>query len=286
MSDRDLEYAHPSDDLSRLFTATLTAGSQASGAYTPAELRNDNPAHPFKADSTTFRLLWDFGSAVPVEYVVLVHHNFTPGLTGVTFAMGSTGATSSFTRSFTIRSYHEDLFPVNEHLDLRDVTPTYRYASLEVSSANVVPCALGKFPILTRVRALDGHLLVESTPEDDEAHPLVEHKTDVGVSTIYSHGTRLRWLRGDKIQQDSDAVALRSWNRATQGRSIPFVLIPHTLNDHAAATSPLVEQEEAWIARWEDQNLPRTYIGPDLLSRYRLKFEEVSRGLRPTPAAV
>ncbi len=282
---RDLEYAHPSDDLSRAFTATLTSGSQATG-YAPVRLTNDNPAYPFKADSTTFRLLWDFGTAMPVEYLLLVHHNFLPGLSGVTFAMGSTTATSSFSRSFTIRPYHEDLSPVNEHLDLRDVTPTYRYASLSVTSANSVNCALGKFPILTTVRTLDGNLMLDGAPEEDESHPIVEHKTDVGVATIYSHGTRLRWLRGDKIQEAADATAIRSWWRATQGRSIPFVVIPHVLNDDAPVTSPAVEEEESWIVRWEQPNLPRTYVGPDLLSRYHLKWEEVSRGLRPTPAAV
>ncbi len=278
---RDLEYAHPSDDLSRAFTATLTSGSQATG-YAPVRLTNDNPAFPFKADSTTFRLLWDFGTARPVEYLLLVHHNFLAGLSGVTFAMGSTTATSSFSRSFTIRTYHEDLFPVNEHLDLRDVTPTYRYASLAVTSANSVACALGKIAILTRVRALDGNLMLDGAPEEDESHPIVEHKTDVGVSTIYSHGTRLRWLRGDKIQKATDAAAIRSWWRATQGRSLPFVLIPHITR----VPSPTPEEEESWIVRWEQPNLPRTYIGPDLLSRYHLTFEEVSRGLRPTPAAV
>ncbi len=286
MSTRDLEYAYPSDDLSRAFTATLTAGSQAAGDYLPAVLKNDDPAHPFKVDSTTFRLLWDFGSAMPVEYVLLVHHNFLTGLSGVTFAMGSTTATSNFSRTFTIRRYHEDLFPVNEHLDVRDVTPTYRYASLEVTSANSVNCALGKCAILTRVRALDGNLLLEGSPEDDESHPIVEHQTDVGVSTIYSFGTRLRWLRGDKIQRDSDARAIRSWSRATEGRAVPFVLIPHLINEDAPVESPPVDQEESWIARWEDKTLARSYIGSDLLSRYHLKFEEVSRGLRPTPAAV
>jgi hypothetical protein len=279
MVTRPLEYAYPSDDLSRAFTATLTSGTQATG-YEPVRLTNDNPAYPFKASSTTFRLLWDFGSAVPVKYVLLVHHNFLAGLSGVTFAMGSTTATSSFSRSFTIRTYHEDLFPQNEHLDLRDVTPTYRYASLAVTSANSVACALGKFAILTNVRTLTGNLRIAA--EADESHPIVEHRTDVGVATIYSHGTRLRWLRGDKIQKVGDAAAIRSWWRATQGRSIPFVLIPHITR----VPSPTPEEEESWIVRWEQPTLPRTYIGPDLLSSYHLKFEEVSRGLRPTPAAV
>ncbi len=282
---RDLEYAHPGDDLSRAFTATLTSGSQATG-YAPLRLTNDNPAYPFKVDSTTFRLLWDFLVPLPVEYLLLVHHNFQAGLGNVVFAMGSTTGTTNFARAFTIRAYHEDSFPVNEHLDVRDTTPTYRYASLECASANLVNCALGKFPILTTVRALDGNLMLDGNPEDDEEHPTVEHGTDAGVETIYAHGTRRRWLRGDKIQANTDAKAIRSWDRASGGRATPFVLIPHLVDDDAPATSPTVEEEESWIVRWEDKQLPRTYVGPDLLSRYRLKFAEVSRGLKPTPSAV
>ncbi len=288
MSDRDLEYAHPTDDLSRSITATLTSGSQATG-YEPVRLTNDDPSYPFKSTGGTFRLLWDFGSAMPIEYVLLVHHNFYPGLGGVIFAMGSTNSTTDFSREFVIRQYHEDSFPVNEHLDLRDVTPTYRYASLEVTSPNhdgagEIACSLGGFPMLTEVRALDGDLLLDT--EDDESHPLIEHRTDVGVSTIYSHGTRLRWLRGDKIAASGDAAAIRSWNRASLGRGLPFVLIPHVMTDDIDTASPIEEQEESWLVRWEKETLPRNYFGPDLISRYRLEFEEVSRGLKPTPSAV
>src|SRR4030095_810612 len=167
---------------------------------------------------------------------------------------------------FTIRSYGDDRFPTNEHLDLRigGTPPVYRYASLSVTSDNVVPCAIGRVPILHTVRALDGALLLE--PEEDESHPLVEHQTDLGVSTIFGFGTRRRWLRGDKIQQNSDASAIRAWNRATYGRGLPFVLIPHVFPDGDPSA------EEAWICRWENDRLPRTYPNTMLLSRYRLPF--------------
>ncbi len=276
---RDLEYAYPGDDLSRAFTATLTSGSQEVG-YEPVRLTNDDPSYPFRASTTTFRLLWDFGTATRVQYVLLVHHNFIAGLAGVTLAMGSTTATSDFSRTFTIRAYHKNDFPQNEALDLRDVDPSYRYLSLALTSANSVAAALGKIAILSTVRSLDGNLLLNT--EETAAHPIVEHQTDVGVSTIYAHGTWLRTLSGEKIQEASDAAAIRDWNEATRGRSLPFVLIPHLEPDAAAGT-----EEEAWLVRWTDNVLPRIYLIPDLgLSHYLLKFSEVSRGLKPTPSAV
>lgn len=289
MSDRDLEYGHPDDDLSRLFTATLVDSSPSIQAvqYEPVNLTDDDPSHPFKVDATTFRLEWDFGAAKRVQFVLLVHHNFEPGLSGVMFAMGNSSATTDFSREFTIRDYHEDYFPVNEHLDLRDMDPTYRYASLEVTVPNTVFCSVGKFAMLETVRSLDGTLLIDA--EDDEKHPLVRHATDVGVETTFVHGTRLRWLRGDKIVSAGDSAKIRAWNRASFGSGIPFVLIPHVVtDDELLLASPALSDnhEEAWIVRWEEDTLPRQYIGPDLLSRWRLKWMEKSRGLRPTPSAV
>lgn len=279
MGSRDLEYAYPTDDLSRSFTATLISGTQSTG-YEPVRLTNDDPSYPFKVDSTTFRLLWDFGTPKTIKYALLVHHNFVAGLSGVRLAMGSTTATTDFSRDFTIRTYHEDDFPVNEHLDLRDINPSYQYLSLELTAANSVNAALGKIALLSSVRNLDGNLEL-SNVQDDETHPLVEHRTDVGVSTIYIHGTRWRWLRGDKIQVASDSALIRSWNRAANGRGLPFVVIPHIETDADAGAV-----EESMLVRFEKEELPRTYIGPDLLSRWRLEFEETSRGLKPTPSAV
>lgn len=278
MGSRDLEYAHPADDISRRVTATLSSGTQAE-LYEPVNLTDDDPSHPFKVETTTFRLVWDLLVDTRVQFVLLVHHNFRAGLTGVRFAMGATSATADFSRDFTIRDYHEDDFPVNEHLDLRDVDPTYRYASLEVTAPNSVTCSLGAFPMLETVRGLDGTLMLDA--DDDERHPVVRHATDVGVETTYAHGTRLRWLRGDKIAETGDAAAIRSWNRASFGSGVPFVVIPHIETDADAGAV-----EEAWLVRWEDDNLPRTYIGPDLMSRWRLKFFEKGRGLKPTPSAV
>src|ERR1051325_11078483 len=208
MAERDFEYAHPGDDLSRTIVPTLATGTQAAGDYGPEHLGDDDPSHPFKSDSTKVRLLWDLGAATTVKYFLLVHHNFVPGLAGVTFAMGSTTATANFSRTITIRDYFAsgqgDAFPVNEHLDLRDVNPSYRYLSLELLNDNTVAVAIGLVAILTEVRSLDGNLLLDGDPEEDEIHPIEEHKTDAGASTISIHGTRLRWLRGDKLAELTD----------------------------------------------------------------------------------
>jgi hypothetical protein len=269
-----LEYTHPADDLAGTVTPTLASGTAATG-YPPENIGNQNPAFPFKTEETTFRLVWDFGAAVTIASVVLVHANLEAGLEGVLFEMNDTDSWGSpaFSQAIVIPEYHEDAFPQNAWLDLRDLSPSYRYASLAVTVANAVPCAIGELVLAQTMRALAGTFQLDS--EEDEAHPLVENRTTVGVSTIYSHGTRWRWIRGDVTDTGAVAEQLRAWNRATLGRGLPCVIWPHL----DAADEPL-------FVRWESEKLPRTHLAPDGISRLRLAFEEVSRGLVPTPSAV
>jgi hypothetical protein len=269
-----LEYAHPGDDVAGAVVPTLVSGV-AADLYPPANIGNQNPAFPFKTDSDTFRLVWDFGAPVTMASATLIHANLAAGLEGVLFEMNAADDWSapSFSRAFTIPAYHEDDFPENAWLDLRDEAPSYRYASLAVTEANVVPCAIGELVLARTMRALEGTLQLDA--EEDEDHPLTENRTTVGVSTINVHGVRWRWIRGDVTQTVVTAERLRSWNRATQGRGYPSLIWPHL----DAADEPL-------YVRWEQGKLPRARIGPDGQSRFRLAWEEISRGLRPTPAAV
>lgn len=278
MSDRiHLDYTHPADDLAAAFTPTLASGSMATG-YSLECFGNTDPSLPGKLNETTFRLVWDLGSATPVTAVILVHANLDAGLSGVLFDMNATSSwsSSSFSHAITIPPYHEDLFPQNAALDLRALgspVPSYRYASLAVTTANSVPCAIGEIILATELRSIYGTFQVDA--DEDEEHPLQENKTDVGVSSIYIHGVRWRWVRGQVVQEADTAVQIRAWNRACFGRGYPCVVWPH-----------LDDNDEPLYVRWQDNKLPRTRIGPDGISRFQLGFEELSRGLKPTPSAV
>jgi hypothetical protein len=270
-----LEYSHPADDVAAAVTPTLASGTAATG-YGPERTGNTDPSYPFKVDETTFRLVWDFTTPIALQFVLLVHHNFQAALSGVLFEMNDTNVwtSPSFSHAITIPPYHEDRFPENAKLDLRPFgSPSYRYGSLAVTSANVVPCAIGEIVLATQLRAISGTFQLDA--EEDESHPLQENKTDVGVSSIYVHGTRWRYVRGQVIQTATTAVQIRSWNRACFGRGYPCVVWPH-----------LDDDDEPMYMRFEKDGLPRTRIAPDGISRYQLGFEELSRGLRPTPAAV
>lgn len=269
----DFQYTHPADNIAGAVTPTLSSGTTASG-YSVANLSDNDPSKPWKASTTTFRLVWDWGSAQTVKVVALIHHNLQASLSGVKFEMNAADSwgAPSFSQTLTVPAYHEDDFPANVYADISATSPSYRYGSLAVTSANIVACSIGELVISTGLRSLTGCLMVDAS--DDEEHPIVEHRTDVGVSTIYAHGTRWRWVRGDKVQAATDAQKIRALNRASQGRSLPFVILPHLQND------------EPFFVRFEKTTLPRTYMDNAWVSRYRLEFEEVSRGLIPTPSAV
>src|SRR6266568_1390045 len=135
-----LRYTYPAENIAKLGTWTLVTGTQSVGTsprdYLPPRLFDDDPAHPFKSDSTTIRLLCDFGTAVPIAVLALIHHNLAAGLTGVSVDMGSTSATSSVSYPLVIPAYMEDKFPTNVLLDLSAAIPVYRYLSFNVSVAN------------------------------------------------------------------------------------------------------------------------------------------------------
>lgn len=267
-----LQFAYPTDDLAPQFTPTLVTGTQAAG-YPIANLSDDDPAHPWKTDTTTFDLLWDFGTAKTVKMVGLIHPNFQSGLTGVTFKMGNTTDTLSLSRSFVIGPYGEDGYPPNPYLDLSDANPAYRYARLVANAANIVPISIGRFVMVQELRGLRG-FIIPKNPTETEEHPITENSTDAGVVTIFSLGVRRRSFTGEMVEDDINMATLRSWRRSSQGRSKPFALLPHLQGD------------DLWFARFNDTKIARSYIGVSGLSSVPEGFEEVSRGLKPTPSAV
>lgn len=276
MSATDLEYTHPSDNLAGTVTPTLVAATEATG-YEIAHLYDNDPAYPFKTVETSFRLVWNFGSPVTPALVALIHPNFSTGAV-VDLEMNSVDDwyLPNYSRPFPAATYHEDDFPANLHLDLRASPMTGQYLSIVVSTPSSVACSIGEIVIASQIRFLDGRF--QRDAEEDETHPLISHATDVGVKTKYSHGTRLRWVRGDHIHEAADDAKIRSWNRAAQGTALPFLLLPH------------LRVEEVWLCCFETLPLTSRYLGggsaAPFVTSTRLNFEEVARGLKPTPSAV
>jgi len=265
-----LIYGRTTDNIAA--TATIVA-SAADAAYPATNLIDLNPAKPAKLTTPTGNWVFDFTTAKQVDVVALIHHNFQAGL-NVRWQGNATDSWGAPTidQAFTIPAYHEDGFPVNPFLDLTGIgSRTFRFWRLVVVGTNPVICALGEIIILGTKRTLVHNVIWGA--EDEEDHPHIEHRTDYGVSTIYSFGTKMRNFRGEIDTTDAGANDFLSLRRGAFGRGLGFLAVPDPAKN------------DAWFGRLIDPKQTRTYV---FLDRNTLPFlfEEISRGLKPTPSAV
>lgn len=276
MSARNFCYTHPDSVLFGV-TPTLPTGTLEAG-YQLGWMTTNNPAKPTRFSTTTFRTVYDMGEAKEIALVAFIHHNYREGLTGVRLEMNATSdfTTPSFSLDLDVPAWQEDRFPTNILADLREVLPTFRYLSHVVSAPNDVACSLGEIVAYPsdQVFELDGSFLMGKT-EDDEEHPVGRHETEAGVQSIITRGTRKRWLRGEILTEGDLGAQIRSWRRSALGSAGAFLILPPDLNN-----------DEPWFVRFEKDQLPRRYVDRDEMSRWQLDFEEVGRGLYPTPSPV
>jgi hypothetical protein len=279
----DLEYTYPNEEVRP--TWTLTNGVPADG-YTPSMLTDDNPAAPYKVDSTYLRLVGDAGTSTPVALAVIVHPNLDAGLGGILLqgsdAPGDFSTGAPFSAPFSTPQWLTDDFPANLVCDLRPLgSPAYRYWSLVMGDgtglvdANSVPIAIGELKLYTAVHALEGSLVLDLQATEQEGYPIIDHVTEGDVTLVYPLGTKRRYLRGGILQAGAAAVQMQQWYRAARGRSAPFLVL--------VTTAEGSEVDEPWLCRFEQTGLDREFTYGSALSTFRLQLEEVSRGLRPTP---
>lgn len=258
-----LLFAKPSDNLTS--TATITASTSATG-YGTANLYDGNPAKPWKATATTATLDFAFGSATNIDLVAIVHHNLTAGLEVRIQADDASDFSSlDLNQLITIPAYDEDDFPVNPWIDLSALSNSWQYWRLNVVGTNSANVQIGELWLVgTRRELTASHLrygLSQST-----SRPLIEHRTDYGVSTIYDLGAKMRGLSGEIVTTDTGLEEIKDWWDDCHGRALPTLVI----FDEAVNSCQLV--------RWRDlgREDTRTTTGWTTIP---VAFEEVSRGL-------
>lgn len=258
-------YARPGDNIAALVAPTVQSGAEDT-TYPAAGLKDLNPAKPAKLTSTTGAWLWDFGVAKSVDLVAIIHHNLTAGL-NVRIQANAANAwgAPSIDQAITIPAYQEDGFPVSPFVDLTGINPrSYRYWRLVVVAANGAPVAIGEVVLAATKRTFE--INVSWGAREQEEHPIIEHRTDHGVSIIYDLGTKWRTFAGELETTDAGLSSLRSLARDARNRARPFLLIPDPdIND-------------AWFVRLLEPNFEHehTFINQRKLS---VRFQEVSRGL-------
>ena len=276
----NLEYTLPTEELPLVWSV---GGGVPAAGYPPTKLTNDNPADPFKVDSQSLFLSGRLAAPAPVACAALIHHNYDPGKQ-LYLAAGTVPDVPTFVVTFPlVPPTALDGFPVNLLLDLRPLgaLPVFQYwyvASYPgwgTWTPNSVPISIGELKLYSDVHAIDGSLVVDLRPTEQEGYPLIDHVTEGDVSMVYPYGTKRRALRGGILQAGDAAVQVQQWYRATRGRALPFLVFVTEAEGSEVA--------EPWLCRFEKPALDRAFTYGSVMSTFDLAIEEVSRGLRPTP---
>lgn len=258
-------YCLPSDIVTA--NASISASAEDPG-YPAALLGNKNPAHPAKLTTTSGWWLFTFQVPQSLDMVVLVQHNFDKDLP-VYLQGNSADSWSSppLTAAFTIPAKRADNFRWNVAADLTAVSPrTYQYWRIYVSGTNSFNLALGESLLVVTKRTLTPN--VSPSFQRELNHPVVEHKTDAGVSTIYDLGVQWETIRGVIKNNEAGADDQEALFRSAGGRSLPFLFI-----QDPGKTEPL-------YVRRADSKLNFTFPTFNRVRQeHAFELEECSRGL-------
>jgi hypothetical protein len=264
------------DEIARSATITIETGVDPGDTnYAPASLVDENPAKVAKIDSTTGAWLFDHGSAVDLQLVALIHHNFDAGA-NVKIQRDATNSwgAPSFEQAFTIPTWlgsGESRWPVNPWLDLTSDAQYdaggWRYTRIVVTS-NSQNLQLGEVWLGSTIRRLTPGIRYGF--EKRFSRPLIENRTAYGVSTIYTRGTRIWRLGGDRRLSTGQIAALEAHWENVEGRVRPWLFIPDSITNESGA----------YLVRYQDTDLGETFGEWQGLDQ-RFVIEEVGRGLRP-----
>lgn len=263
-------YVRPSDNLA---AASATTPSVSSGTedsdYPAANLGDKNVAKPAKLTTTTGRWVLDLGSALEVQAAALINTNLDGGLANVNLEANSSDAWGAppLSQAFTIPSADQDGRALNPWIDLTGVSPRiYRYWSIEIGTANSAAVAIGEVILGATLRQFSKNF--RNSVQDQERHPIIEHRTHAGVSLIYQIGSRWRTIDMRWQGTAQDATDVRSLQRDAAGRGEAFLVLPDA------------EVNDAWLVRVtaDTAHVQRTRPFASI-HNIDLSVEEVSAGV-------
>jgi hypothetical protein len=263
-------YARPQTNIAPRSTISVSAGVEDAD-YPAANLANLNPAKPAKLTGGSGAWLIDAGTPVALVVIALIHHNLDPAatLTVEANSADSWGA-PPLSQAITIPADDADGYPRNPWVDLRvgrvpDADRTYRYWRIVVAD-NPDPVAIGEVLPCTELLGFECDL--QPGAADKEEHPIIEHRTDHGVSTRYPLGPKWRTWSGElNLTEAANIAAFRALYQAARGRALAFLFIP--------ATPAL---GDAWFGLLDSTTYAAARLLPDV-ARFQVGIEELSRGL-------
>jgi len=243
--------------------------SAEDATYPAVNLKNGNPARPAKLTTTTGTFAWDFGAAQRVDAVALINHNLDAGLEVRIQGDDSADFGSLVVNTtITIPAWRADGFSVSPWLDLTGVSgytaSGLRYWRINVVGVNTANVAIGEVILGETLRTLEVNMSWNAN--EAEEHPIVEHRSDFGVSTIYDFGTFWRRLVGDLDTTDAGWASYQALAQAARVRARPFLILPDP------------DVNDAWLVRLAETRFARALAFLDR-NQVAIGFEEVARGL-------
>ena len=286
-------YTHYTDEVARLATITIegdTVPSRAGGAaYAPASLVDDNPAKVAKINEddtdapatgpVTGAWLFDFGAAQRIDFAALIHTTAaTTGSPSPRVALqGNTTASfasPAFSADFVIPPWlgtSSGRWPQNPYMRVDTETgysaAGFRYWRLlfENQPENI---QVGEVRFHAHYYQFDPDLRWGLSVRSDK--PQIENRTAFGVSTLYARGTTIWEEEADIMLTDPMRAALEDHWYDVEGRTRPWVIVP----------SGPVRHDRCYLVRYALTDERVQWDLPEL-TRQRLQFQEVGRGLRP-----
>jgi hypothetical protein len=259
----DLLVGWPSENLAGNYSS-LTATTE--DADYPATYVHDlNPARPAKLTGSSGTFVWNFGATTRIDWVTFGPHNLAGGTATIQANGTDSWGSPSLSQSMTIPANFRDLQSRHPWIDLTDkagyTTNGYQYWRLSVATTGA-PVAIGEVWLAGRKRLISN---VMAGVVNRRMRPLVEHRTDYGISTVYDLGVLQRMVEGVWFRPESEQSDLTDLWHDASGRAAMFPVV----TDQSGT--------EALFVRF-DPGLDFEQQEPGIASA-RLSLHEVGRGL-------
>ena len=219
----DLLTGWPSENVAGAYSS-LTATTEDS-TYPATNLHDHNPAKPAKLTGSSGTFVWDFGTATRIDWATFGPHNLAGGSALLQGNATNSWGGPSFTHTFTIPANFADRQSRHPWMDLTGLsgytTGGYRYWRLSVATTSA-PVAIGEVWLAGQKRLVT-NLKMGAT--DRRMRPLVEHRTDYGIATLYGLGVLLRALEGIWFNTDAKAADLLDLWFDANGREAMFPVV-------------------------------------------------------------
>lgn len=264
-----LPFCRPSN-LRPVSAFTLVAGTSVESDYGVSALNDGDPSLPLWIQDTSIGLQGDLGSAVRIDGVALIHHNFAAGtdLRLRVHSAASWGGAVDITVSATVPEWLGRFAP-HIYFDVATAAPavlsrTRRYFYIDNQDANNAAIQIGEVVVVGVVEELAVGLLSGAQMSEGFGRSL--NSSRAGVATVHDYRTRSRSWTGGTLLDDTDKPLFEALQRDSYGVR-PFVFWP----------LGLVSDEPAF-GRFVDASYVPTVPHVEVASSADLVLEELSCG--------